>query len=111
MTRQGILFAPGSANREEPIQARVLARADDPATSKQAARSAANRLGKQQARTLNTVAAMPGSTAWELAGGNVTLRYLYNRRLPELVMKGVVRRGEPRACRITGTEQTTWWPT
>ena len=104
------MFAPGSANREESVQARVLARRDDPEPSRVAARSAANRLGKQQASTLNAVRSMPGSTSWELAGGNVTLRYLYNRRLPELVMKGVVRRGEPRACRITCTEQTTWWP-
>ena len=34
---QQSLFAPGSANREEPIQVRLLARATDPATSKQAA--------------------------------------------------------------------------
>ena len=101
------MFATDFANR---LRARTLARADDPEPSKVAARSATNRLGKQQARTLNTVAAMPGSTAWELAVGNVTLRYLYNLRLPELVMNGVVRRGAPRACRITGTEQTTWWP-
>lgn len=40
MTRQGSLFRPGSANREEavPIQARLLARKTDPATSKQAAK-------------------------------------------------------------------------
>ena len=108
MSHQDPLFATDFANR---LRARTLAREDDPEPSKVAARSAANRLGKQQDSTLNAVAAMPGSTAWELAGGNVTLRYLYNRRLPELVMNGVVRRGEPRACRITGTEQTTWWPT
>ena len=47
MTRQGVLFSPGSANREEPIQARVLARRDDPATSKQATKRVV-RSGRQQ---------------------------------------------------------------
>ena len=47
MTRQGGLFSPGSANREEPVQARLLARRDDPATSKQATKRVV-RSGRQQ---------------------------------------------------------------
>ena len=112
MTRQGSLFAPGSANREEPIQAvadefpfvaRLLARTADPVTSKQAARRVgeSGRLSKGQIDCLAHIRAFGPGTTWEIAlrhpwvvRGRVTpesLHYLMARRLPELERKGLVR--------------------
>ncbi len=31
------------------------------------------------------------------------------RRLSELERSGVVRKGEPRVCRVKGTKCVTWW--
>ncbi len=69
MMRQGSLFSPGSANREVPIQAKLLARREDPETSKRAARRKARRLteGQQQAHAA-LIAYGPGTThqiAWK----------------------------------------------
>ena len=101
--RQTVLFAPGSANREEPIRARVLARRDDPVTSKQAARRIveSGRLSKGQIDCLAHIRAFGPGTTWEIAlrhpwvvRGRVTpesLHYLMARRLPELERKGLVR--------------------
>jgi hypothetical protein len=31
------------------------------------------------------------------------------RRLPELERRGLVKKGEPRICRVKGSRCTTWW--
>ena len=47
-------------------------------------------------------------TSSELAGGNIGLRYMYARRLPELERVGVVRKGRMRPDKYTGREAVTW---
>ena len=47
-------------------------------------------------------------TSYELAGGNVGLRYMYARRLPELERHGIVRKGAMRADKYTGHQAVTW---
>jgi len=82
----------------------------------------AKRLGPQQQAVLDAVRQWPGSTAVELAQHASLPRLAVSRRLPELaavfdVVKGqrvfrakpYVRRGPPRACRVTGSAQTTWF--
>jgi hypothetical protein len=82
----------------------------------------APRLRPQQQAVLDAVRQWPGSTAVELAQHAALPRLAVSRRLPELaavfdVVKGqrvfrsrpYVRRGPPRACRVTGSAQTTWF--
>ena len=94
----------------EPLLAKVRARRTDPEPSHVAARDlvASGELGRQQALALDLVRRRPGLTSHELADGNVTLRYMAARRLPELSRKGLVRRGPARRCRVTGRLATTW---
>lgn len=107
MSSQGSLFAPGSANREEPIQARLLARNTDPVTSHQAAKRVveSGRLTEQQEFSLQAVKEDGPGTVHEIARrgalvhGIRTLtekwetdwRYMLARRLPELERKLLVR--------------------
>ncbi len=102
----------------DDILARVRARKTDPESSHQAARDlvavrhgspqASSELGRQQSLTLDLVRRGPGQTSHELADGNTVLRYQIARRLPELARRGMVKRGEARACRVTGRLATTW---
>ncbi len=96
----------------DDFSARLLSRRQDPETSKAAGRDLVQswKLSKQQFLAITYLRVHPGTTAWEMAGGDISIRYFLNRRLPELVRKGLARRGESRVCRITGTKQTTWWP-
>ena len=114
MTRQLPMFAPGSANREEPIQARLLARADPPATSKQAARRVveSGRLTKQQEWALAILQRYGPGTCWTLAYRQpieepVGVHFMLARRLPELERKGLVRvqqdPSKPCRCRPKAT--------
>lgn len=97
---------------EEAMAARVRARRTDPSTSFQAAGElvSSGELGRQQGEALVLVRSWPGMTTWELAGGEPILRFMLNRRLPELVRKGLVRKGEARRCRYSRRPSLTWWP-
>ena len=95
---QQSLFAPGSANREEPIQVRLLARATDPATSKQGAQRVveSGRLTSSQEGCLAIVRGTGPGTAKQLVARwkPVHPTQVYHelcRRLPELERKGLVR--------------------
>jgi len=104
--------APEGQTTLAEFQARLLSRRQDPSSSKAAARALvrSGKLNRQQEETLTAVRAKPGSTAWELADGNATLRYKYSRRLPELLAKNKVFHGIVRVCRIAKTRQWTWEP-
>ena len=97
--------------QRELARAKPLRRNTDPQTSHDAARQITRRLGDIQKWVLGIVKEWPGSTASELADakGIGDIRQI-NRRLPELEELGRVRRGETRACQITGRAAATWWP-
>lgn len=87
------------------------ARRTDPETSHQAAAAikASGALTKQQHAVLDAVRRWPGKTAVELARLSGLDRYAVSRRLPELNVVHV-RRGPPRACKVNGRAQGTWFP-
>jgi hypothetical protein len=103
---------PDQLSLDDTLAARIRARRSDPPPSHLAARAivASGELGRQQGVALVLVTERPGLTAWELAEGDTVLRYCLSRRLPELVRKGLVARGEPRVCRVAGRAASTWWP-
>ena len=90
------IFAADYANR---LRARTLARADDPATSKQAARRVVRRLTEQQDEVLCVIQSNGPGTARELSISEGFLpaheeeRFYYTicRRLPELERRRLVR--------------------
>ena len=100
MGEQGGIFDTDFANR---LRARVLARRDDPATSKQAARRTARKLTEGQDQALATLVAYgPGTThqlGWLATMRDVTgrqdrataIHHELARRLPELERKGRAR--------------------
>ena len=47
-------------------------------------------------------------TAGEIAQAGRHDRYMVSRRLPELEELNLIRRGDPRLCRVMGSRQTTW---
>lgn len=88
-------------------------RHSDPATSEQAATHVTNSgiRRKQQQAALAAVLAHPGHTSHELATLSGLDRYALARRLPECATAGVVYRGAPKTCDVTGRSAVTWWPT
>ena len=88
-----------------------MARASDPVTSHAAADRATDSglIKTQRAAVLRQVRLTPGSTASEIARaiGHAT-NHVSCRRLPELETKGLVKRGAPRVCRVTGYRAATW---
>ena len=111
MGEQGSLFDTDFANR---LRARVLARREDPATSKQAARRKARRLTQGQEEAMATLIAYGPGTTHQLAWAAMVhdfsgrpdrataIHHELARRLPELA-----RKGKARVQRDTdGTERT-----
>lgn len=89
-----------------------LWRTTDPETSKEAGRHmvSSGRLKKAQGDALRWVREHPGRTATELAHAvGVFDPRVLNRRLPELERLGLVKRGEPRPCRVTSRRAAVWW--
>lgn len=95
------LFDMGDAHR--------LARASDPATSKEAAREIMSQLPFQQAWALGIVDMYGPSTSSEIStrAGQGTNHRL-SRRLPELERKGLIVRESARRCRVTGKKAAVW---
>lgn len=89
------------------------ARASDPITSHEAADRVTDDgiAHGQRAAILKKVHQLPGSTASEIgralghAGNHVACR-----RLPEILERGLVKRGVPRICTVTSFRAATWWP-
>lgn len=97
--------------RSPVVEPKELARATDPATSHQAAAEIAPALGELQEWAAACVRESPGLTQRELGARYCPedLRKI-GRRLAECDTLGLVRRGEARACSITGRKAQTWWP-
>lgn len=88
-----------------------LSRRSDPDTSHDAADAMSRHLQDRQRRVLGIVFAAPGRTTSELAA---SYEYrdprMIGRRLPELERMGLVYRGTPRRCEITGHTASVWFP-
>ena len=93
------------------FDAKFLVRHGHPDTSREAAETFAPKQRQSQMRALGYVSENPGSTANELAkvAGDRDIRKI-GRRLPELERFGLVRRGEPRPCKVTNRNASTWYP-
>lgn len=90
-------------------------RATDPETSRLAERrhTASKKRQSNMQAVAELVRRMPGCTSWELAGFIDLGRDTYHeiaRRMPDAVTAGLVQKGDPRACGVTGNQSTTWWP-
>ena len=114
MTQQS-LFRPGSGNREVPtVQERLLARVDDPETSRDAAARVAPKLAECQERALDIIETYGPGTLRQIAERAITdMMYvddtaLYHelaRRAPELARDGLIeyqRDAEGRAVKVDG---------
>jgi len=88
------------------------ARNSDPVTSHLAAEeiTASGKRAHQQHQAVAAVRANPGCTSFELALKCDLDRYMLARRLPEVVLAGLVRKGEPKHCSVTGRLALSWWP-
>lgn len=98
-------------NQPKRANPKALARRNDPATSKAAALEIIDHLSDLQAQTLDLVRLHPGRTVSELADlGNIRDPRKINRRLPELLKMGCVRRKlDGERCSITGRTAGRWW--
>lgn len=86
------------------------ARTTDISTSHEAARHVVNSglQQHQQACAIVAVRQNPGLTSAELAGVTGLDRFMLARRLPEALAEGLVFRGEPRKCGVSGRRACTW---
>ncbi len=89
-----------------------IARTSDPISSHLAAKeiTASGKRTQQQAQAVAAVRAWPGCTSFELAMKTDIDRYVLARRLPEVVLAGLVQKGDPKHCTVTGRLALTWWP-
>ena len=83
----------------------------DPTTSREAAKRlrASGEHRSQKASTLAAVRRCPGATHGELGRFMGVHWFIPARRLSELEREGLVKKGEPRVCRVKGTKCVTWW--
>lgn len=96
-----------------PLFDKSRSRATDPATSHEAEAfmRRSGKLNEQQRHALKWVRQIPGLTAREYQEVAVfAAEGEFRRRLPELVMMNLVRRGEARKCRVGLLKSLTWWP-
>jgi len=89
---------------------KTMARKCHPSTSAEAAVYFAPKRRGSQLRALGFVSNNPGKTANELAliAEDRDSRKI-GRRLPELEKEGLVTRGGPRECQVTGRNATIWF--
>ena len=85
------------------------ARKTDPTSSFIAARDNASRRQSQIHEVVSALIIFNGSTSAELAANSQIERYTVARRLPDAESKGLVKRGEPRKCAISGKCAVTWF--
>lgn len=95
----------------DPPRLVKLARRTDPETSKKAARAVAKTLGARQRWALEVVRRYGGGlTATEMSSREeIGDPRVLNRRLSELCVLGLVRRGASRPCGVTGQSAATYW--
>jgi hypothetical protein len=89
----------------------IASRKTDPETSHMAEAEVTDSGGrdKQCQQVLEAVRQSPGSTAVELASMYHLDRYAVSRRTSDLESRGLVEKGERRACQIKGTQMVTWF--
>jgi hypothetical protein len=90
---------------DRDMGAKKLARRDDPQTSHAAAAEIVRELGELHQRAMRCVSQRPHSTAREL---ECAFGWEIHKRLKELETLGLVVRGEPRTCAVTGRKAHTW---
>jgi len=92
-------------------QRQPLSHHDDPPTSRDAARklSQSGRLTGQRRAVLDALHQCDGATHAELGRAMGCDWLVAARRLPELERAKLVRKGEPRICKVKGSKCTTWW--
>lgn len=89
----------------------TLSRNSDPGTSHLAAVEVAPAIGDLQEWAARCVRERPGLTQRELGAAYCpTDPRKIGRRLAETERLGLTRRGEPRACTVSGRMAETWWP-
>lgn len=115
MTNQGSLFqshATKAGTSERVCGQPVLAGATDGATAHAAAAALvrSGRHGEQVLAAVRRLAAWTGQapTCFELALGDVALRYQLAKRLPDAAKQGLVRVVGERPCKKTGNTAQTW---
>jgi hypothetical protein len=87
------------------------ARSTDPATSHEAAKRV-TRSGlrhRQMDDVVGLVERFPGRTSKELAEISMLDRHMIARRLPDAEKVGLVMRGRPKVCSVSGGRAVTWW--
>jgi predicted transcriptional regulator len=89
----------------------VASRKTDPETSHMAEAEVTDSGGrdKQCQQVLEAIRLDPGSTAVELGHRFGIDRYAVSRRTSDLESRGLVEKGERRACRINGSQMVTWF--
>jgi predicted ArsR family transcriptional regulator len=89
----------------------ALARATDPATSREAAANAvaSGSVARHHARILAALARLDGLTSEEVAAEAGIDRHAAGRRMKELETAGLIRRGESRRSARSGRNGQTWW--
>ena len=97
--------------RNEPARDPVsLAKRTDPSTSHEAAADLiqSGKLGKQSAAVFQALERYGPCTSAELADRSGLDRHLVARRLPDLLKRHRVTRGDARACSVTGKRALVW---
>lgn len=108
---QGQLFGVSNLDGVQHYSpARPLARTEDPGTSRAAAAQVAPTLNDRQRFALDAIRRHPGRTVSELEEIVGCRSRVIGRRTAELEVKGLIRRGEDRRCRVTGYRADTWHP-
>lgn len=112
MVGQLMLFGIGADVKPHNGDA-ALSHRGDPQTSREAATKLleSGKLTGQRKAVLEALSQCDGSTHAELGGAMGRDWLVAARRLPELARMGLVRKGEPRICRVKGSRCTTWWIT
>lgn len=110
MNNQVFLFDIAAETKTREVD-RPRTHRGDPQTSHEAAEhlKRSGRLAAQQQAVMEALRECDGATHAEL-GVFMGLHWLTPaRRLPELERAGLVKKGEPRICRVKGSRCTTWW--
>lgn len=110
-------FREGNVVRDEDLRrkyhsaiAQQYARRMDPRTSHEAAEHVveSGKVASQRRRILDDLADHDGATAGEI---EARLGFHSHKRMAPLERDGLVRRGLPRTCAVTGMRAMTWWRT
>jgi len=109
------LFSQQKENASRPLTRTLFdvprCRRSDPVTSYLAAEKLrlSGRLRGQRRAVYEALRKNDGATSAEISSILGHDRYLASRRMCELERRGLIVRGKPRVCRVTGNKCLTWW--